>query len=229
MRKNTLILVFSVQIFVCLVLYFLFMSVNTSPNPSVAGSVIAGILALGSLVVSIYSVLKTSEIQRDRELKNCAIDCLERAYEAFMNGCEDTPPTPNRVAWLTSARHIRRYERILKKIKSVEYKLVCEQEEEHWRNQFYISLIPKGGGYNGLPLQYYQCKTPENNTDDSPLEEGSVAIVYDFAAWQPDQVDEMASVNIQEIIDKGTIQKFNWALRNFLKIEDTLLESDEEG
>lgn len=191
------------------------MSVNTSPDPAVAGSVFAVVLAIGSLVVSFYNVKRANEIQRDRELKNCAIDALERAYETFTNGDDSTvPPVPSRYGWLTTARRILVFQKLSKMIVSEEYRLVCREEEEHWRHKFYRMIQTP----DILLPNYFEGNKEEGKVTE--VEPKSIAVIFDFVQWREGKQDDLSSVNLTQMMKSGRVVRGHIGLDLFLQNSD---------
>ncbi|MCD4721819.1 MAG: hypothetical protein K8S13_18465 [Desulfobacula sp.] len=80
-----------------------------------------------------------AELSQDREICNQAILALERAYVTLTgeNGNFSSPEN-SRLNWLTTSRHIIRFQKLKSMLKTELYRLVCSEQEEHWRHQFYL-------------------------------------------------------------------------------------------
>ena len=68
----------------------------------------------------------------DKELLAQAQKSLEWAYNSLTNNGNDIPPKPERLNWLTSARHILRHSKIAKRIRSDTCRTVHAEHEEFW-------------------------------------------------------------------------------------------------
>src|SRR5471032_1449226 len=76
--------------------------------------------------------------QKDAESKNHldqAILSLERAYEALTDrGTHVKPVRPDRLNWLTAARHIETFKSLKALIHTPSHRLMCADHEEYWRH-----------------------------------------------------------------------------------------------
>ncbi|MBY0271762.1 MAG: hypothetical protein K2X06_18045, partial [Burkholderiales bacterium] len=116
---------------------------------------------------------------------------------ALTENGRNVPPKPDRINWLTAARHILRGQHIASQIQGKTYKTVCSEIEEYWRHKFYIALSD-----NSLRKREYfsdlGCPSwPEN------IEISSALVVIDFSNWQEDVVDPLGSVNREKLMKVG--------------------------
>lgn len=136
----------------------------------------------------------------DKELLAQAQKSLEWAYNSLTDNGTNIPPKPERLNWLTSARHLLRHGGIAKHILSDTYKIVHAEHEEYWRHRFYLALdhdaLRSGGYYANLETQPW----PEN------IEVSSALVIVNFSNWPKelkdptDEVDRSALLNDTEAL-----------------------------
>jgi hypothetical protein len=138
--------------------------------------------------------------EADRELLGQAQNSLEWAYDSLTDKGASSPPRPDRLNWLTSARHLLRHSKIAKRIQSDTYKIVHAEHEEYWRHRFYLVLnhnsLLSSGYYENSETQPW----PEN------IEVSSALVVISFSNWPKehkdptDEVDRAAILNDTEAL-----------------------------
>lgn len=114
------------------------------------------ILAVCSLIISFLSFRNSRkknqldyQIQEDKELSEYAISLLESAYKTLTdNGNNVSPPKANRLNWLTAARYIIRFHNLRSNLKTERYKLICDENAEQWRHEFYKLLKNREFNYH---------------------------------------------------------------------------------
>lgn len=152
--------------------------------------------------------------KRDRESKNHldqAILALTRAYEALTrDGKVLAPVAPDRLNWLTAARHIEAYKVFKQFVTEPSHRVICEDTEEYWRHRFYVALDM----YNILDLAYYEKDT---STNKSELAVPSLIIVYGFASWPDGKSDPITQADLVRIIDQHDLRKGNLGLRLYIE------------
>lgn len=174
----------------------------------ILSSLFAGLSALAA-VAAIYFPWRTQKSQRFLDQSTLS---LERAYEVLSsNGQIIQPPAPDRLNWLTTARHLERYQRLKELIKCEEHQLVCEEHEEYWRHRFHVCL----NGSKPIMLGYYQ----ENLLSEGQLgiEPKSAIIVHDFAKWPDGKNDPVDLADIESILNRENFLKGNSGLRYYLE------------
>lgn len=165
------------------------------------------VIAVFAAFVAVVGVLIPWWYQRNQLLLEQAVKSLERAYEALTDkGQNISPPSADRLNWLTAARHIVRYRKIKAKIVCAKIqKLLCDEHEEYWRHQFYLCLKDSPM----LPLGYYQSGS---------IEPQSAIIVHGFAEWPGDMSDPIDAVDTQRmLIETPNILNRNYGLRFYLE------------
>lgn len=175
---------------------------------STLSAIFAGVSALVA-TAAIYFPWRT---QKSQKFLEHATHSLERAYEVLSSsGHQIQPPTPDRLNWLTAARHIEQYRRLRKSIKCKEHQLVCEEQEEYWRHKFYVCLDTP----NTLMQDYYQERTLPSG--QLGIEPRSAIIVHDFAKWPDGKQDPIDLANVDSVLKLGKVLQGNIGLRLYLE------------
>ena len=174
-------------------------------------AIASAIIAIISALIAIFAVYVPRRDQHDQQLFQQASLSLERAYRALTNdGQQTAPPAPDRLNWLTSARHLLAYKSLKSRLTTPLYHLLCEEHEEFWRHQFYLSLnmhkIHNPGYYDQGP-------PPELRPQIEPR---SVIIIYSFAAWPKSKVDPIDSVDTKALLRDSDPLAGNHGLREYL-------------
>jgi hypothetical protein len=174
---------------------------------SYASAIFAGLSALVA-AAAIYFPWRT---QQSQEILNQAAHSLERAYEALSNnGTQICPPAPDRLNWLTTARHIEQYKKLKKKISFKTHSVVCEEHEEYWRHKLYLCLDPL---HIQQPSYYAERREPQRQLGIEPR---SAIIIYNFVNWPEGKQDPIESANVEEMLKDGHFLKGNPGLRHYL-------------
>ena len=181
---------------------------SSSDWVSTASAFFAGISAL-TAAAAIYFPWR---VQNSQEILHQSILSLERAFAAISkNGQEVSPPEPDRLNWLTAARHLEQYRKLKARLTLKTHQIVCEEHEEYWRHQFYSCL-------NTSPLlsaAYYREKTKPDK--HAQIEPKSAIIIHNFAKWPEDRDDPIEKVDVAEILARGDVLKGNYGLRDYLE------------
>lgn len=105
---------------------------------------IAPAVSVVAMCVSGYFArLAISVNRRDRESKNHldqAILTLQRAHAALTNDGQCEHARPDRLVWLTAARHIETYKVLKRGVTEPSHKVLCEDHEEYWRHRVYLAI-----------------------------------------------------------------------------------------
>ena len=160
----------------------------TSLIISIISLVISGIL----LSISWRKNVKDRQYSNDKELLEQLKQSLDLAYHSLAPD-GDRPPINNRLRWLTSARHIVRYRQISNSLNTPLYRTICEEQEEYWRNRFYILLgkIDSSG--------YYEAINPDEMVPEN-IEPRSAAIVHSFSVWKEGRSDPLEDMSFEDIV-----------------------------
>ncbi|MFQ6403147.1 hypothetical protein ACIDE9_00150 [Methylophilus sp. 'Pure River'] len=170
-------------------------------------TVISAFIATVSAVIAAFAIFKQSETQQNERYLDQANLTLKNAYEALTM---DRKVSAERLDWLTCARHLERYKTIKKLITLKAHQLICEEQEEFWRHQFYLSL--KSGILN-------QSSFYAENRDISKekIEPKSALVIHDFAIWPEGKEDPIDLVDEQAILMRGKVLNGNIGLRHYLE------------
>lgn len=184
-----------------------FLNVSCLDWTSTASAFIAGLSAL----VSIAAVYYPWRLQNSQELLKQAILSLERAYATLSkNDSEVAPPAPDRLNWLTTARHIERYKNLKSHLTCNAHRTVCEEHEEYWRHRFYVCLEAP----NQLSLAYYSRRPDPKPT--AGIEPRSALVIHEFASWPDGREDPIDKVDTKAIVKRGEVLKGKYGLRQYL-------------
>jgi hypothetical protein len=175
---------------------------------SVSSAVFAGISALIA-AAAIYFPARTLASQNILDQAQLS---LERAYQALTSdGTQLCPPAPDRLNWLTTARHLQAFKGLKAKLKSEVHRTICEEQEEYWRHRFYLCLRS-----NELQQPSYYMESLGPNPKD-PIDKRSALVVHAFAKWPDGRPDPIDKVDTTELIEKGRALEGNPGLRSYLE------------
>jgi hypothetical protein len=174
--------------------------------------VIISFATFGSIVIAylayranLQKIQEDRICNRDKELLAQTEKSMSWAYNVLTNETKTTPPEPNRLNWLTCARHLLRCRELAGQITSSTYKTLHAESEEYWRHKFYTALSHK----NLRIRHYYADQTnpdwPEN------IEISSALVVVDFSNWKKGSVDPIDRVDRDALIKSGGGIKGGWA------------------
>jgi len=152
----------------------------------VIATLISSFAAAGSTYLA-FRVIRENYLQRENELhlRNATL-CLERAYAAFTKGgSHSSPPLPDRLAWLTTARLIEEFKRYKVNLKDKTMLQELFSHEEHWRRMFFVVIdhedLKKKEYFNGSVIQ------------GTEIEKRSAIIIHAFADWPEDRADPITA------------------------------------
>jgi len=165
--------------------------------PSIQAIGSLAILASATVAISLYRATtkrhcKEDEFKASEAFLSEAKTLLEKTYQLFSGGDEETPPENSRVMWLTVARMIVRYQNLKERITEPPHLEIIEENEEFWRYKFYSLL--DGNSYE-LSCDYF--KSPEHRRGGNTTDRTSIAVIFDFAAWKgEDPLDNVDSIEL---------------------------------
>lgn len=175
---------------------------------SIGSAIFAGISAL----VAAAAIYLPARSQASQKLLDQAQFSLERAYEALSrSGQEISPPAPDRLNWLTAARHLQRYKALKLKLTETTHQVICEEQEEYWRHRIYLCLQSP----NVLQPTYFRGDNPPNGRQ--PIDKASALVVYAFSKWPDGRIDPLDSVDQRELIETGRALEGNPGLRVYVE------------
>lgn len=162
------------------------------------GGINALFAALGfvGLAISIDSARRATEEERlrnrDRELLEQVLKSYEWAYHAFTLGAVQGRLSPDRLNWLIAARHLLRAERLADTISSETYRVIQQENEEHWRTQFYVV----SNDVRLLHPDFYF----EGGDRQRPVDFRSAVVIADFMSWRDDVPDPIDDIDAHEML-----------------------------
>lgn len=166
---------------------------------------VAAAVALGSAIVSVLAIYIPWRNTHDAEIFKEAVRALERSYETLTShGTAISPPTADRLNWLTAARHIEAFKSLKRRLKTDLYVTLCTENEEYWRHQFYLSLLRQ----SSYTFAYF-------NTAE--IEPRSALVLFSFAAWPKDQPDPIDQINFRALFAESDYMRANLGFREYLK------------
>lgn len=172
-------------------------------------AICSAIFAGASAIIAAYAIFKQSKTQQSERYLDQAIVTLKNAYETLTI---DQKIKGERLDWLTCARHLERYRLIKKKISVDAHLLICDEQEEYWRHQFY--LILKSG-----ILRHPSFYAENREFSKEKIEPKSALVIHDFAIWPENKPDPIDSVDDEGILmrGKGKVLNGNIGLRHYLE------------
>ena len=164
---------------------------------AVAALIVSGIsliIAAISLSITWRKNVKDREYANDKELLEQLKQSLELAYRSLATD-NNGFPINNRLRWLAAARHISRYRQLQSSLRTPLYKVICEEQEEYWRNRVYNLLQRIENS------RFFESINPDEMTEEM-IEPKSAAIVYSFSVWKEGMPDPLESMGFEEIVNK---------------------------
>ena len=164
---------------------------------AVAALIVSGIsliIAAISLCITWWKNVKDREYANDKELLEQLKQSLELAYRSLATD-NNGSPINNRLRWLAAARHISRYRQLQSSLRTPLYKVICEEQEEYWRNRVYNLLQRIENS------RFFESINPDEMTEEM-IEPKSAAIVYSFSVWKEGMPDPLESMGFEEIVNK---------------------------
>lgn len=149
----------------------------------------AFLLSIISLAVTLWKHFKDRNYANDKELLEQLKQSLRLAYEALATQSEG--PTNIPLRWLNSARHIVRYRQLKGYLKTKLYKTVCEEQEEYWRERFYVML------HRVDDSRFFECI---NEMEEEHIEPRAAALVYSMSVWPKGKSDPIDEQSFEEIV-----------------------------
>ena len=167
-------------------------------------AIIAAAIAFGSAIASVLAIYVPWRNTHDSEVFKEALLALERAYRSLMQGAEpDGRPKPDRLNWLTSARHIESYKSLRDALKTDLHRRLCREHEEHWRHEFYLRISKS---------RIYQASYYESG----PIEPRSALVIHGFAAWKNERQDPIDKLDLEALYQESELLQGNHGLREYL-------------
>ena len=185
-------------------------------------------LALVPITITVltyrFNIKKKAEdsvFSQDKVLLDQSILSLQWAYNLLTDSGREIPPSPDRLNWLTAARHLWRYKKISSSIKSQIYKTICSEHEEYWRHSFYMALSHKA-----LKRKEYYMNS-NNSWSPVNIEVNSALIINDFSTWPEgmlDPVDEIDQQILTKSLQKGPCRTGLAGYKDMIEVVSEKLE-----
>lgn len=157
-----------------------------------------------SAVVAVLAVYVPWRSSFDAAIFGESVLALERAYRSLNAAQQDgNRPAPDRLNWLTAARHLESFKDLRGRLKTKLYRRLCAEHEEHWRHEFYQSLLKD----RIVNVSYF---------DAGPIEPRSAVVIYGFAAWPESRRDPIDVADYEAIFQQSDILKGNIGLKQYL-------------
>ena len=174
-------------------------------------AIISLLVAIVSAFIAVFAVYIPRRDNRDERILQQAILALERAYQSLTSdGKKVAPPSPDRLNWLTTARHIISYKSLKNRLKADFYKSLCEEHEEFWRHQFYLCL-----DMHKIHHAAYFEQGPPGMLP--PIEPRSAIVIYSFASWPKNKIDPIDSVDASSLLNDSNVLPGNHGLSAYLE------------
>lgn len=178
---------------------------------------LALIFALLTYLFNIKKFNSEGEDKKSDKYLNEAMKALDRAFTIFTDSNINTsPPRPDRLNWLTTARMIESYKKLKLNVTSMEHRYVLQEHEEYWRHKFYLAL----GSDEMLTPAYFAKPRKEMycDSDFANLDLTSLAVIYNFTEWKSDHEDPLNSVDAAKMLSYGTILSRHHGLMTYVKL-----------
>lgn len=166
--------------------------------------VIISLATFGSILVAslayranLKKIAEDRERDRDKELLVQVQRSLEWAYNVLTEESQRIPPEPNRLNWLTCARHLLRSRKIADQISGLTYRTVYAEIEEYWRHRFFVAL-----SHDRLRNWNYYADSSKPQWPEN-IEISSALVVVDFSNWRQGATDPTDEVDRDDIIKNG--------------------------
>ena len=174
-------------------LYGAFAQIPITPVIAVSGFLLAVFTFLWRVSDGRYRQI----ILEDKEWVEQLRLSLEHAFISVVSkNKEDDTPIKDPLSWNVAARHITRYWKMKKNLKTDIYKTLCNEHEEYWRHKFYLLLKRIGDKkfFAKTEILYMQRFHPER------IDTKSAAIVYAFSQWKDDDPDPIDDYSLEDLI-----------------------------
>lgn len=239
--KNHIILTSALLLILCSTIvlapwlkWFHASSISTDPsNWGVFGDYVGGVLstiisALGflgiiatiktqsdTLSTQLSAIVQEKEIRDDEVYSKQSLECLNEALEKLKSPI-DGKLYRSRLAWLEAARLIVTAQSLAEKIKSDSMMYTYKAAEKVIRSRFSTLLNPDNCPETMQPSYFYHMDWDRWITGQrqEPIHETSAYVIYKFASWQRDTIDELDSV---EKVDFHSVSERYFGARYFLE------------
>jgi len=158
-----------------------------------AGTLVTVVLAYKSYSANLTKQNEDRDRDRDKELLAQAQKSLRWAYEALTDDGKTLPPEPDRLKWLTAARHLLRAEKLAGQLVGQTYRTVYDENEEFWRLQFYKALDDS----TLHDPNYFRHR--ERSFSPPRIAASSALVVLHFSTWKKGAQDPADSIDRERL------------------------------
>lgn len=148
------------------------------------------VVALFAFIATIRKNRSDEEDQKQQVILDQCKQTLEWAYNALMPDPAAVVPEPNRLNWLTAARHIVAYQGLRKTINKQPHIRIADDFEEFWRHRFYLALsdvrLADPGYWSSQGAQLINIQTT------------SALVILSFSKW-PEGRDDPIDMTDEQI------------------------------
>lgn len=165
-------------------------------NALFAGFALAGVAVSASLARRTF--VAERQWSKDEKFSEQIQKSFQWAYDVLTDDGKTVPPSADRLKWLTSARHLLRAQKLMKQVKTEEWKTIIEDHEEFWRHKFFMALehqeLISWGYFSGGRGRHMLMEN---------IEITSAMVIVDFGNWRKGRPDPTDDVNREELIANG--------------------------
>lgn len=168
-----------------------------------------------TISTQLSGIAQEKEIRDDEVYSKQSLECLNEALDKLKSPI-DGKLYRSRLAWLESARLIVIAQDLAGRIKSDSMQHTYQAAEKVIRSKFSTLLNPDNSPETMQPSYFYHMDWDRWITGQrqEPIHETSAYVVYKFASWQSDTVDELDSV---QKVDFKNISERYFGARHFLE------------
>lgn len=168
-----------------------------------------------TISTQLSGIAQEKEIRDDEVYSKQSLECLNEALEKLKSPI-DGKLYRSRLAWLESARLIITAQNLAERIKSDSMQHTYKAAEKVIRSRFSTLLNPDKSPETMQPSYFYHMEWDRWITGQrqEPIHETSAYVIYKFASWQSDRLDELDAVGK---IDFHHVSERYFGARQFLE------------
>ncbi|MDC7813723.1 hypothetical protein [Pseudomonas sp. BLCC-B112] len=168
-----------------------------------------------TISTQLSGIAQEKEIRDDEVYSKQSLECLNEALEKLKSPI-DGKLYRSRLAWLESARLIIIAQNLAERVKSDSMQHTYKAAEKVIRSRFSTLLNPDKSPETMQPSYFYHMEWDSWITDQrqEPIHETSAYVIYKFASWQSDRLDELDAVGK---IDFHHVSERYFGARQFLE------------
>lgn len=168
-----------------------------------------------TISAQLSGIAQEREIRDDEVYSKQSLECLNEALDKLKSPI-DGKLYRSRLAWLESARLIVTAQNLADRIKSDSMQHTYKAAEKVIRSKFSTLLNPDKSPETMQPSYFYHMDWDRWITGQrqEPIHETSAYVIYKFASWQRNTIDELDCV---ENIDFNDVSERYFGARHFLE------------